>query len=182
MSAGRLVPAVPLAALAFLVLLSISPVAVLGGSERESLRGLGGIAVVVEDIPDQEALFGISATRIKTDVELRLREHAISVTDSSLLYVYIQVRPLRIDEYSWAVSLRVEFVQPVLTMRDALKHANSDDKSEALLGTIRAGFLGTTWQDDALLILGSEKLGRIRERLADMTNAFINDYFAANPK
>ena len=56
--------------------------------ERDSLRGLGAISVLVEDMPEELKSKGLDARQIQTDVELRLREKGIKVNDSAAPYLY----------------------------------------------------------------------------------------------
>ena len=40
----------------------------------------------------------------------------------------------------------------------------------------------TTWDDGMLGIVNAEGLERIRQVVSDLTDRFLNDYLAANPK
>jgi hypothetical protein len=66
-----------------------------GDLSRGNLRGIGRIHVVVEQLPDGARQLGLSEESLRTDVELKLRQNGITVTDvkdsQALLCVAVNV-------------------------------------------------------------------------------------------
>ncbi len=87
--------------------------------ERESLRGLTGVSVVIEEInPDAQA-DGLSEEDVRTDVEFILRSSGIRVlTVSEIIktpaqpYLYVRVHTIE-DEGNYAFSVEVALKQQV---------------------------------------------------------------------
>jgi hypothetical protein len=99
-----------------------------GDSEirRETLRGLQGVGVLVEDIRPETEHDGLTRDQVRIDVELRLRQSGIRVLSreeraatpgAPYLYVNINTykRPMT-EIYSYDIS--VELNQAVLLTRD----------------------------------------------------------------
>jgi hypothetical protein len=62
------------------------PVAALAAEyDRESLRGLPGIGVMLEDIGNEARAFGLDTTDVRTHVELALRQNGIRVLSTAEL-------------------------------------------------------------------------------------------------
>ncbi len=85
---------------------------------KESLRGVKRIQVLIEHIdPDVESL-GVSKNRVQTDTELRLRRAGIPVTPLAVAddegTLYINVNTMKASQVElYAFSLTVEFRQTV---------------------------------------------------------------------
>lgn len=155
--------------------IKISPIAVLlifwlmvGGTtvaqsnpERKTLAGLRAIAVVVESIEPEIERAGLTASQLQTDVELRLRRSGISVLDTGGTYLYINANVLKIDNYSFAYSLKVSLMQPVVLERNKA------------ISTI-----ASTWDKGVVGVVGASNFQRIRQNAGDLVDAFINDYLA----
>jgi len=155
---------------------------VCGGSaqtemDRKSLRGLKGIAVVVEALQPEAERDGLTKSQIKTDIELKLRQAGIHVltTEESFKtpgspYLYVNINTTKTDVLygafsTYAFSLQVALKQDVTLTRD------SDLKGSA-----------TTWETHALGTVGANNLQDTRRVLGDLLDRFINDYLAENPK
>jgi hypothetical protein len=124
--------------------------------------------VLVEDLDSQIERDGLSASQIKTDVELRLRRNGIKVDDNSRNYLDVFVKVLKAQPpgpRGYAYSIDVTVIQPALLERD---------KSPVPLAT--------TWQAGVLGTLSPESLRDIRGFVLDYVDKFINDYLAVNPK
>ena len=74
-------------------------------SERETLKGLGPIRVVVEELGSDAERDGLTQRMLQTAVELRLRQNGIPLEeDVALPYLYVNVSALEDDElYAFAV-------------------------------------------------------------------------------
>ena len=142
---------------------------------RESLRGLKGVEVVVENLNPDAERDGLYKTSIQTDVELRLRQAGIKVlTQTEALavpgmpYLYICISMFRDADrpkvyiYSDHVGLR----QTVRLERDP---------------SIRNVF-AATWTTDGVGIAGTAKFSIVRDTIKDDVDKFINAYLSVNPK
>ena len=155
---------------------------VCGGSaqtemDRKSLRGLKGIAVVVEALQPDAERDGLHKDQIKTDVELKLRQAGIRVltTEESFKtpgspYLYVNLNTTKNDVLygafsTYAFSIQVALKQDVTLTRD------SDLKGSA-----------PTWETHTLGIVGATNLQDTRRVLGDLLDRFSNDYLAENPK
>ncbi len=164
-----------LAALALLSASVLSPLVAQGDNEytRETLAGLTGVYVSVENIPDEAQRDGLDTTRIRTDVELRLRQASITVlTQQEWLstafapYLYVDVQAIKNRANVYAFSANVELRQRVTLVRNPAM-----------------SILPTTWSATGIIgTVGSQKLGSVRDDVRDLADQFINAYLAANPK
>ena len=133
--------------------------------QRDTLKGLNGVCVIVESlIPDAEQ-HGLTKEALQTAVELRLRQHGIKVNPVGPV-LFISVSAAANEEFSIsAVAVWVGFVQPAVLLRNPK--------------TLTAV---TTWQKYNVGLFGLDKLRTFRETVQDNVDEFINDYLAANPK
>jgi hypothetical protein len=143
------------------------------GSDRESLRGLGGIGVTLR-IDDEAIESGLTPDQIGTDVTLRLRKAGIHVLDGAdaevpkgraRIVVVVNATKIQGSIYTYSVS--------AVVMQDVtLARANSAHS-----------FYATTWDSTRLKGITSGDLRQIiRNALGDVVDKFINDYLAVNPK
>ena len=141
-----------------------------------TLKGVGGMAVMIETLPTAAQGAGLSEKTLQTDVELRLRKAGVTVVglDESLRIpgspaLYVQVGFVCFDPKlpMCASSIEVEFIQSVLLERDP-----------SIVDPVAA-----TWRTTALRIGGEQKMEKAtREAIADQVDEFLNTYLALNPK
>jgi len=133
-----------------------------GEVPRRSLRGIETLDVLIEQLPESAQKLGLSKDSLQTDVELKLRQNSITVTDvkdlksQATLYVLI-------DVIGTAASLSVSLGQPVRLIRDQSVFA-----------------LATTWEVRGIASNPSAKF--IREHVADMVDQFLNAWLSVNPR
>ena|GEM_PF-3025954 len=148
-----------------------------GYSTTEPLRGLESIVLDI-DVDELAENDGLTAHKVKTDVELKLRMVGLDITpeksqDSladALLNVIISVnkdcQPL---PYTYFVS--VEFIQPVILVADWLRNIN--EKTAPAVG------FASTWKFG---VYGcAQSLTKIREEAKECVDNFVNAYLAVNP-
>jgi len=141
--------------------------------ERESLAGLAGVHLVVEDMKPDVERYGLTRSALRRDVELRLRQTGIRVLSviewaevPPTPSLTLRVTALRNEAGSYAVSVALDLVQDVRLVRDP---------------TITAPT--ATWQATGTLAThGARMLPEVREGVCDLVDQFLNDYMAANPK
>jgi len=141
-------------------------------SERESLRGLPGVAVTVEDIATDIQTDGLSMEEIGIAVDLILRSNGIRVlsqperfeTEASP-YLYITVLGFK-DGSVYSLCIEVQLRQIV----------------SLTSGTSHKMFV-STWSRNSLLSVGANTLhdvisGSIEPKAKD----FANDFLTVNPR
>lgn len=142
--------------------------------EVESLRGLKGVNVTVEDLKSDIEADGLRKDSIQTDVELKLRLAGIKVLteeeqfkEPGYPYLYVNVNSVKSNlAPTYAFSIEISLKQVVLLVRD-LK--------------IRV-FAAATWRKGSVGIVGEQKVDSIRDGVKDGVDEFINDYLSVNPK
>ena len=149
--------------------------------ERESLAGLAGVYVLVEDMAPDVERNGLTRSTLQTDVEVKLRQAGIRVlgltdmVDTELAialgspFLYLRVVAGRVDEFPlYAVSISLELSQQVMLNRKT---------------TIGPRILvAPTWRTSWVGVVGTKMLHQVRESVRDQVDQFVNAYLAANPK
>ena len=138
---------------------------------RDSLRGLPGVNVLIEDLKPEVERAGLTKTQLQTDVELRLRQSEIRVLTKqeqrSVIgqpYVYVNVNVLLGLSGLAVYSIKVELCQ----------------KASLETGEIRYG--ATTWDVAMLGAIDRARLAQIRDKVRDPVDQFINAYLSVNPR
>lgn len=136
--------------------------------ERDSLRDLDGVKVVVEGAPQ-----GLSRDRIQKDIESQMRRAGIKVLNSGEFPVgdpYLRVRVTTTPERAGFVAYNValEFAQVVFLRRDPTITFNR----------------ASTWKaPDRIGLVPPSKLAEsIQHDLAGQVDQFIAAYYFVNPK
>ena len=138
-------------------------------AQRESLRGLDGVYVLVEDLNDDTKRAGLSVAQIKTDVELKLRKAGIRITTKEERltqegppHLYVNVNVVGSQQY-YAYNISVNLKQSVYLQRNFL--------------LIRV----PTWTTGGAGKASSRSIREdARKNLGDFVDRFINDYLAVN--
>jgi hypothetical protein len=143
-----------------------------GTGKVGSLKGLKGMAVVVELLSPEIEKEGLRAEDVKKDVAIRLRQAGILVlTEEELLEapqtpslcVWLMGSKTGTDLY--ACSIRVELSQAVILERAPSVHA-----------------MAATWNITSFGFVGMNAFRSIRNYLNGPLDSFINAYLAENPK
>ena len=148
------------------------PTMVLG--QRETLRGLQGIGVIVDMVRPEAEQLGLTREALQTDTDLQLRQYGIKVVSFlemfttpgvPVLYINanVKVRPGEIDP-TVAVSLVVQLKQNVSLDRDPTIHCKVP-----------------TWESAAVATVGRANIRQVRDVAKDLVAGFIKDYLAVNP-
>ena len=149
------------------------PYSILYQSKKsDSLIGLRGVYVFVEDKNPPTATYGLTKQSLKADVELRLQQNGIKVLSKEerfktrgMPYLYISVYMIVRGQMPVAVYITVKLKQ------NTMLETNHD----LCLGA-------TTWEEERFMFVRQDKLKDIGEYVRDFVDLFINDYLAANPK
>ena len=140
--------------------------------ERASLKGVGPIWVVVEDLPADVKSSGVTDDSLQTQVELNLRRARIRVTTEQaygkaagvrgVLGVSVMIRKCS-SAPIWFGAISVVLSQVVTLQSGAPSPA-------------------VTWQNRSIFVLGNDRLLTLPKFLQPHIDSFVNDYLAANPK
>jgi hypothetical protein len=136
----------------------------------DTLRGLKGVMVFIEDIDIDVENHGLTKSLLKKEVESRLRQadvpmltadEAFNMPGKPYLYLHLTTHNTGIELYSY--SIRIEFNQDVCLIREPSVRASA-----------------TTWIANMVGIVGARNLPAVTEDAAQLTDKFIHDYLAAN--
>jgi hypothetical protein len=139
------------------------------GPDRASLTGITAVSVLVESLPEGAKKLGLSEQTLQTDVELKLRlaglrvatmEENIKLPRNGNAFVYVD---LNATDGAEAASVLVSLCQDVTLARN---------------GQFASGAM--TW--DKAYVVANPSVQGIRNLVKDMTDEFLNDWLAANPK
>jgi len=143
--------------------------------ERESLRGIKGIGVLIEGITPDARADGLSESEIRTAVELIFRSSGIPLLSEAKSskpflapYLYVNVKALTtklgLSHYCVEVQFR-QYVSPV----------NRTEKSFPIHAT--------TWQMSMVGGVGADNLRSIISvSVEPLVKNFANDFLALNPR
>jgi hypothetical protein len=142
--------------------------------DRDNLKGLQGVGVVIEEIAPDLEKDGVSEAQLQTRVELKLRQAGIRVftRDERLKapgypYLYLVITSVH-DPSSPAYAA---YMSLQLTELVKLTHDRSMPFASA-----------TIWQQGRVALVGTKRLRMIYETVDDLMDVFVNDCLAANPK
>ncbi len=156
-----------------LVLGNMEVVQALDAGSRESLRGISGVAVVIEDIGSDASADGLSQDAIRAAAELILRSKGIRVFTSvertrlgSAPYLYINVNTLKEELGLYAYAVNVDLKQVV-----------------GLLSKKGTQAWGATWSASVVGAVGGANLQQIiADGVEPLIKDFANDFLLANPR
>lgn len=141
-------------------------------SDRQTLRGITSVAVVVEDLPSEAVKDGLTRDQLQTDVEINLRKAGITILESSGIhhtpFLYVNAHLIKGSGPSaqlYVFDCQVQLVQPVRIVSNG------------------AYDLAPTWSDEITGGTGASDMRTyIRSHIADLVDKFINAYLSVNPK
>ena len=132
----------------------------------ESLRGLPGVEVIVEDIKADATTDGLSREAVQTAVELILRSNGIKVLAMPTApYLYVNISTMKEQGvYLFCTHLALKQIVRLLPERN----------KEVFAATWSAGELGS---------VGKNKLHQVVSvSLEPLVKRFANDFLTANPR
>jgi hypothetical protein len=141
-------------------------------SQEDSLRGLSGVSVFVDQINSEAQRDGLARAQVQTDVELRLRKAGIRVLPNAdpevplFPQLYIKVRAVKRREFNlYAFSITVQVNDFVDLRRKPTRSA-----------------VVTVWDTDTAGSVGTDNIRAVRDSVGDLVDEFVNHYLAQNPK
>ena len=159
-----------------LVLVCVIPSALAldSNANRETLRGLKGVRVLVEDFASEVEKAGLTKNQLQPHIEDKLRKAGIKpltqdecfVTPGEpYLYVNINLNFRKADPNIYSFSIDIGVIQNVTLDRD------SKQKPYA-----------ATWSTGGVGSIEKEFLPRLKDSVDDLLDLFIKSYLAVNPK
>ncbi len=144
------------------------------GPNRQTLRGLRGVKVLVEELgPDIERL-GLTKSQLTEDTEAKLRKAGIKVLTQEecletpgepYLYVNMNINTGKPSDDRCSYSIDVGVIQDVMLQRDP------EMKS-----------YGITWSTGGVGIIEKALVGRLRASVEGMVGLFVEAFYSVNPK
>jgi hypothetical protein len=165
-----------LVTLFLLTIISSSLFAIDSELTRQTMTGLQGVNVMVEDLqPNMQKYarkFGLAQEQLKRDVEQKLQKSGIIIlTQENWLktlgrpVLYVNINTHEYEKYWYAYDIKVELKQIVYM------EANPKVKT-----------LASTWSISMTGIANIGTLNTIRDSLGSLVNRFIDAYLSANTK
>ena len=144
-------------------------------ADRQTLKGITGVKVVIGQISQDALHDGLSASQIQTDVELRLRKAGVKVIsllgsdDSVLLWVDANLMKVsgepQILQNLYIFNCEVSLIQGVSVAKN------------------NTFALDATWSTEVLGNIGRNSMSKgIRDIIGDLVDKFLNAYLSVNPK
>ena len=137
---------------------------------RETLRGLSGVRVIVENLRKDAAEAGLDVNVLQTDVESKLTQASIRVLNRDQWketpgrpWLYVSVNTMKYLA-SYFFSLDLQLKQEVALRRDTSLVTSS-----------------ATWEIGSVGFVGIDGLPeKIRDSVGSSMDEFISDYLVAN--
>ena len=138
--------------------------------ERQTLRGLQGIWVVVEDLPPEVERRGLTREKILSDVEQKLRGAGIKLLNRNMCIVtpgrpqlYVNVRTFKPGEANgYAYYNSIDLRQVVDLERNQLRT------------------FSPTWSRYSAGIVSENQLDLIRDDMRQMVDVFVDTWLTVN--
>jgi hypothetical protein len=140
---------------------SLSTVAATDPVSTKSLRGIKTVDVIIENLSDNARKFGLSEDAFKADVELRLRQSGMQVSEGGNAEATFYVN---VNCVSSAVAIDVNI-----------------DQAARLTRNPSVFVVSTTWSTGGLVGNPSGSKA-IRDYLLDMVDRFLNAWLSVNPR
>lgn len=134
---------------------------------RETLRGLPGVEVLVEDLERDVERDGLTRRMIVSDVEERLRTGGVAVYTSqranpsdAKAYLYVLVNSVKVPRQAqYAIDIQVHLRQ---TLRSLVTPSNIVN--------------AMTWDQTDVMVVGTADLSRVRETIRRYVDQFVRDW------
>jgi len=141
---------------------------------RQTLRGLQGVKVLVEDLGSDIERLGLTKAQLTVDTETKLRKAGIKVLTQEeclqtpgepYLYVNININTGKPGDDKYSYSIDIGVIQNVLLQRDP-----------------RTKSYSVTWSTGGVGIVEKESVGSLRTSVDEVVNLFVTAFDSVNPK
>jgi len=142
--------------------------------EIESLRGLKGVWIVIENLEPDIEKDGLKRDQIQTDIKLKLWLAGIKVltkeewvNEPGRPYLYVRIGSLKDEsELFYAYCTELSLCQDVYLDRNT-----------------KINIIAETWSTLVVGLVGKDRVvDFIRDNTKDLVDEFISDYLSVNPK
>lgn len=137
---------------------------------RDTLRGLPGVEVLVEDVPPELPQSELTLTAVRAAVEQRLRDAGIPVyptqaanASAAKAYVYVHLTAVPLPGRSHAVSIELHLRQTVQSIATGSNIVNA-----------------MTWEHHTLAIATDAEGKALRDLILEMVDDFVADWRAVH--
>lgn len=147
------------------VMLLACPALAQQASRRASLRDIGPIRVVVENLNEYAQRAGMRTDTLRNAVERQLEDQEIPVDESGNVWLYSAVNVIPTADGRYAFCVTVQLMQPTVVAGNGLE------------------MTATTWDASYLEIGAASDLGiNARHAVLEQVDRFIADYLGVNPQ
>lgn len=138
--------------------------------QRESLRDLPGVAVIIEEVPSDAQTDGLSEELIRAAAERPLQSRGMRI----LTPAEQATTPSRPSLYVRVGTYKIQSNQYVYVVTVALK------QSVALAHRPQRKMFASTWERGVIGTPGADNLREATKVVEDLVTAFANDFQAVN--
>lgn len=139
--------------------------------DRESLRRLPGVEVIIETFLSEEEAAGFSPDAIRTGVERVLQSNGVKILSgserlqaTSKPFLYVKVNPFKHSSAdTYCLAIQVELHQAVSLMNRPEQRMSA-----------------RTWSRVLVAIIGEQITGRVNELVEPLIKQFANDFLTVN--
>jgi hypothetical protein len=138
--------------------------------DRESLRRLPGVEVIVETFLSEEEAAGFSRDAIRIGIEQILQSNGVKLLSgserlqsSSAPFLYVKVNPFKHSSAEYCLAIEVELHQAVSLMNRPEQRMSA-----------------RTWNRVQVAIIGEQITGRVTELIEPLIKQFANDFLTVN--
>ena len=139
--------------------------------DRESLRRLPGVEVMVETFLPEEEAAGFSRDAVRAVVELVLQSNGVRILSgserfqtTSAPFLYVKVNPLKHNTAElYCLAIEVELRQEV-----------------SLINRPEQRMSARTWNRVQVALIGEQITGRVTELVEPLIKQFANDFLTVN--
>jgi hypothetical protein len=117
------------------------------------------ISVLIEGLPENLKIAGLTGQQIQTDAEIRLQKAGLLVNESAKQYIYVNLNSIDTDIYTLTYSIKVSLRQEVFLVRDK-----------------DAFTTASTWDRGSIGTISKNNVRVIRDSISDYVDEFINKY------
>ena len=143
-------------------------------TNRTTLRGLGGVRVLVEDLPPEVEQEGLTKTQLQADLELKLRtggikpltqEECFKTPGEPYLYININLNTLKTEGDRYSYSIDIGLIQNVTLQR-----------------TPGQTTYAITWSTGGVGLIGKKHVSELQDSVGDLVSIFVKAFLSVNPK
>jgi hypothetical protein len=150
----------------------VSSSSTIAQSSGAIFRGIGPVAVVIQDIDPEAVREDFNVSILKNDVEVELRKAGIRVVDRSELtdasgrpYVFVIIHLVKgsLNTFNYHAELRFH------------QNASLTRNPDVILSV-------PTWSRSVTGMERANRMINVRDKVREMLMVFINEYLASNPR